>query len=122
MQLERVPSPALAAPDLSATSLRTHLQALLEHKTGQLQMVGTMGQKILAQQAELEERITSLGDIETDAEDIDDETRAKLLELQDAMMGWDSDNQGIMREIQAPKVSKEDAGQAHRNSERSVEL
>lgn len=105
IQLERTPSPDILSPDLSAASLRTHLQALLEHKSGQLQMVGTMGQKILAQQAELEERIQSLGDVETDGEEIDQASQAKLLELQEAMRGWDSDNQGIMRELQAPKVS-----------------
>lgn len=105
-QLERSPSPELLSQDLNASSIRTHLQALLEHKSGQLQMVGTMGQKILSQQAELEERIQSLGDMETDNEEIDDDTRGKLLELQEAMKGWESDNQGIVLELQAPKVSR----------------
>lgn len=104
-QLERTPSPELLTPDLNASSLRTHLQELLEHKSGQLEMVGTMGQKILSQQAELEERIQSLGDMDSDADEIDDDTRGKLLELQEAMKGWEDDNQGIMRELQVPKVS-----------------
>jgi hypothetical protein len=103
--IENLSSPRLITSDMSATTIRTRLQSLLEHKTAQLQMVGTMGQKVLAQQAELEERIQSLGsDIEMGGDEIDDDTQAKLLELQDAMKSWESDNQGMVLEIQAPKV------------------
>lgn len=104
-QLERAASPELVVTDLNAVSLRQQLQQLLEHKGQQAQVVGQMGQNILAQQAELEERIQSLGDMDEDGDDIGHDTHAKLLELQEAMKGWDSDNQGIMRELGGSKVS-----------------
>lgn len=104
-QLERTPSPEfLVSSDMTAASLRTQLQALLEDKSTQLTAVGTMGQMILAQQTELEQRIHALMELDGDSEEIGDDTRGKLLELQTAMKTWDSSNQGLMRELQAPQV------------------
>lgn len=104
-QLARSPSPELAATTMNPSYVRTQLQQLLDDKSNKLHMVGTMGQKILAQQTELEERIRELGDMDEDGgAEISDATRAKLLELQDAIKGWDSDNQTLIREIGGDQV------------------
>lgn len=104
--LARSPSPELAGPTMNPSFVRTQLQQLLDDKSNKLHMVGTMGQKILAQQTELEERIRELGDMDEDSgTEISDTTRTKLLELQDAIKGWDTDNQTLIREIGGDQVS-----------------
>jgi hypothetical protein len=63
-------------------------------------MVGTMGQQILSQQAELEERIRALEQAEIeDGDGIGEGTRSRLMELEQAMKGWESQNDEIMREL-----------------------
>ncbi|KLT42389.1 hypothetical protein CC85DRAFT_93486 [Cutaneotrichosporon oleaginosum] len=96
--LEHTPSPELLTPDLNTATLRTRLQAILDDKSRQLANVGSFGQRLLTQQSELEDRIKALGD-EQDGDDISEDTRAKLRELEDAMKGWESDNQDIMRDL-----------------------
>lgn len=105
--LARSPSPELAANTMNPSSVRTKLQMLLDDKSNKLHMVGAMGQKFLAQQTELEARIRELGDMEEDGgSEISDATRAKLLELQSAIKGWDSDNQTLIREIGGDQVGR----------------
>lgn len=69
-------------------------------------MLGSMGQEILKQQQELEERIK---DFEADADDGEDEvgeaTRSKLQELDNAMREWETQNEGMRREL-GGKVSR----------------
>lgn len=62
-----------------------------------MQMLGTMGQEILKQQQELEERIR--GFEEDDEDELGDETRERLRELDDAMRAWESQNEEMMREL-----------------------
>lgn len=102
--LEHSPSPELLTPGLSTTSLRARLQAILDDKSRQLANVGSFGQQLLHQQGELEDRIKALGD-EQDGEGISDETRSKLLQLEEAMKGWESDNQDIVKELHGSEVS-----------------
>lgn len=102
--LEHSPSPELLTPDLSAISLRARLQAILDDKSRQLANVGSFGQRLLHQQGELEDRIKALGD-EQDGEEISKETRTKLLQLEEAMKGWESDNQDIVKELHGSEVS-----------------
>jgi hypothetical protein len=56
-----------------------------------------MGQEILKQQQELEERIR--GFEEEQDEEVGDDTKAKLKELDDAMRMWESQNEDMMREL-----------------------
>ncbi|CAE6449736.1 unnamed protein product [Rhizoctonia solani] len=80
-----------------AGDMRVQLQALLDDKEKQLNLAGTLGQRILAQQLELEERINQLVDAEErlqiSPEEADSEMRNKLQELADVMQGWETENE-----------------------------
>lgn len=82
-------------------NLRIQLQALLDDKEKQLRLAGTLGQRFLAQQMELEERISQLNDLEaaktgaTVDEGIESEIRDKLQELKHTMNSWESENQDM---------------------------
>ncbi|KAF8583299.1 hypothetical protein K439DRAFT_1661365 [Ramaria rubella] len=82
-------------------NLRVQLQALLDDKEKQLRLAGTLGQRFLQQQMELEERISQLNDLEaaktsaTDDEVVESEIRDKLQELKDTMNAWESENQDM---------------------------
>jgi len=86
---------------LTPGNLRVQLQALLDDKEKQLKLAGALGQRVLAQQVELEERITQLNDLETekatasDEEVVESKIRDKLRELRDTMNSWESENQDI---------------------------
>lgn len=56
-----------------------------------------MGQEILKQQQELEERIRDFE--EDDDEEVGHSTKTKLKELDDAMRMWESQNEDMMREL-----------------------
>jgi hypothetical protein len=81
--------------------LRIQLQALLDDKEKQLRLAGTLGQRFLAQQMELEERISQLNDLEaaktnaTDDEAVEGEIRDKLQDLKDTMNSWESENRDM---------------------------
>ncbi len=105
-----VKSPTLDTPSTplnAGLNLRAHLQSLLEQKSTQLQKVGTMGQQILEQQAELEARIRGLeeDDRSNDNAEIGEVTRNKLMDLDQAMKGWDSQNEGLIKELGGAQVS-----------------
>ncbi|KAG7095356.1 hypothetical protein E1B28_006115 [Marasmius oreades] len=89
----------------SASEMRSHLQSLLDEKEKQLQQAGTLGQRVLAQQMELEERIRQLQEIIGDSESAEggydsggegaitnEEARDKLMELTETLVQWDRDN------------------------------
>lgn len=83
---------------MSGLDLRQHLSSLLEQKSSQLQMLGTMGSELLKQQQELEERIKSFQE-EDSEEELGMEGRRRLRELDAAMLAWESQNEGMMREL-----------------------
>ena len=56
-----------------------------------------MGQEILKQQQELEERIRGLE--EDDLHEVGEATKERLVELDDAMRAWENQNEGMMREL-----------------------
>lgn len=92
--------PTNGGADITGYALRQHLQTLLEQKSSQLQMLGTMGQEILKQQQELEERIRGFEEGEGEDEDeIGEETRKKLEDLDSAMRLWEDQNEGMMRSM-----------------------
>ena len=98
-QTSTTPFPLRLRPDHSTdwTVPPQHLSNLLEQKSSQLQMLGTIGQEILKQQQELEERIKGFED--DDTEEVGEGTKEKLRELDEAMRAWESQNEGMMREL-----------------------
>lgn len=79
----------------SAGDMRFYLQNLLDSKEKQLQQAGTLGQRVLAQQMELEERIRQLQELEADKSDDDEvepDVRNRYRELADTIIAWDAEN------------------------------
>jgi hypothetical protein len=83
----------------SADEMKTHLQNLLDSKEKQLQQAGSLGQRVLAQQMELEERIRQLQEVieegkgeDDDEERLDEETRERYRQLADTLLAWDEEN------------------------------
>jgi DNA-binding transcriptional regulator GbsR (MarR family) len=79
----------------SIGDMRAHLQLLLDNKEKQLQQVGTLGQRILSQQVQLDERVRQLHELEAeldDNQDLDSEIRERYRELTEMVKSWDVDN------------------------------
>ncbi|EAU89423.1 hypothetical protein CC1G_07649 [Coprinopsis cinerea okayama7 len=103
-----VPSPA---------ELQAHLQSLLDAKERQLQQAGTLGQRVLAQQMELEERIRQLqaltpgldgyqgedvyGDIASNSvgSGLDREAIERYRDLATTVMQWDEENRVLSSQL-----------------------
>ena len=90
-----------AMPDFAPSSLNSmddmkyQLQSLLDSKEKQLQQAGTLGQRVLAQQMELEERIRQIQEFAADHsedDDIDLQVRDKYEELANTIRAWDTEN------------------------------
>jgi hypothetical protein len=91
----------------SPTDLLPQLQALLQDKEKQLQMAGTLGQRILAQQMELEERVNQLSNIAVkhgDSDSSDQETKDKLRRLAETLQTWDHENSALLSSLGLDKV------------------
>lgn len=82
--------------DISTTGeLRARLQSLLDDKEKQLQHAGTLGQRVLEQQMELEERISQLRDLDAERDEHDEvgaEVREHFRALAEMVRAWDSEN------------------------------
>lgn len=79
----------------TAADLNFYLQGLLDKKEKQLQQAGNLGQRVLAQQMELEERIRQIQESvidKPDDEEIDHAARSKYQELNEAILSWDAEN------------------------------
>lgn len=101
--MDRSPSPPRRTRSaFTGAALRTHLQNLMEQKSTQLQTLGTMGQEILKQQQELEERIK--GFEAEEEEEVGEETQSRLKDLDADMRSWEEQNEDMMRGLGA-KVS-----------------
>lgn len=92
--------------------VRARLQTLLDQKEQELQSAGSLGQRILAQQMELEERINQISELESGRtglkdDEIESEMRAKLNDLADTMHSWQHENQQLWSGY-GPKVSIRD--------------
>jgi hypothetical protein len=86
----------------SAGNMRQHLQFLLDSKEKQLQQAGTLGQRVLAQQMELEERIRQLQELEADKAEDDDlssEMRLRYRELSNTLKSWEEENMQLSSAI-----------------------
>ncbi|KAH9933802.1 uncharacterized protein B0H18DRAFT_982108 [Fomitopsis serialis] len=84
---------------MSPGDVRSHLQNLLDDKEKQLQNAGTLGQQLLAQRMELEERIRQLQEAEMDAgsddEDAETSVREKYRDLADTVKQWETENEQL---------------------------
>jgi len=90
--------------------VRARLQTLLDQKEQELQSAGSLGQRILAQQMELEERINQISELESGHtglkdDEIESEMRAKLNDLAGTMHSWQHENQQLWSGF-GPKVCK----------------
>lgn len=93
-------------PFASPSQRKFHLQLLLDNKEKQLQQAGALGQRVLAQQIELEEKIHHLQDLDVergDDEDLDAEARERYRELADTVKAWDLENAQLSNAF-GPKV------------------
>ena len=94
-------------PFASPSERKFHLQLLLDHKEKQLQQAGALGQRVLAQQIELEEKIRHLHDFDfdhgDDDDDLDAEARERYRELADTIKAWDLENAQLSSAF-GPKV------------------
>jgi len=83
----------------TAGDIKSHLQHLLDSKEKQLQQAGSLGQRVLAQQMELEERIRQIQEVieegrgeEDEEQRLDEETRERYRQLADTLLAWDEEN------------------------------
>lgn len=75
--------------------MKLHLQNILHKKVEQLQLAGNLGQRVLHQQSELEERIKQIEALEVDKDEddeLDEEARQRYQELADTIVAWDEEN------------------------------
>lgn len=73
--------------------MRLHLQNLLDGKEKQLQQAAALGERLLAQRVELEERVRLLQEIDADKSDeITADVRERYRELADSVRAWDFGN------------------------------
>lgn len=83
------------APTPAAADVKNHLQSLLDEKEKQLQLAATLGQAVLSQQAELEERIRQLEGLDVERlgdEDAHPEAKEKIQELMQTLDKWQAEN------------------------------
>ncbi|KAF5379179.1 hypothetical protein D9615_005980 [Tricholomella constricta] len=98
---------AHSTPFSSAGDMKFHLQNLLDNKEKQLQQAATLGQRVLAQRVELEERIKQLQELEADKsedDDIDDQARERYAELADTLVSWDNENVQLSSAVGSSKL------------------
>lgn len=77
----------------SSNDMRQHLQNLLDSKEKQLQQAAALGESLLAQRVELEERVRLLQETDVDKSDeITADMRERYRELADAVRAWDFGN------------------------------
>lgn len=87
--------------------MRLKLQELLDEKERQLQQAGALGQRILAQQVELEERINQISELDGGTlgndDDAQSDIRTKLDDLAATMHQWATENDTLWNGF-SPKV------------------
>ena len=105
---DSVDAATMLTSPVSPGDMRSHLQNLLDDKEKQLQHAGTLGQQLLAQRMELEERIRQLQDMELDAgsddEDAEMSVRERYRDLADTVKQWDTENEQLSVLFNGSKV------------------
>ena len=92
---------------IPAGDMRFYLQTLLDGKEKQLQQAGTLGQQLLAQRMELEERIRQLQEMDLDYSEEDDTDagiRERYRELAEIIKHWDLENEQLSHTFITTKV------------------
>lgn len=87
--------PDFSLHNSSAGDMKFHLQNILDSKEKQLQQAGTLGQRVLAQQMELEERIRQLQEADADKpedDELDAEAAERYRDLAETIKAWDAEN------------------------------
>ncbi|KAI6043981.1 hypothetical protein EDC04DRAFT_2562205 [Pisolithus marmoratus] len=95
----------------SAGERKFHLQLLLDTKEKQLQQAGALGQRVLAQQIELEEKIRQIQEFDAergDDEELDTEARERYRELAETIKAWDSENARLSSAFGAKRPPEDD--------------
>lgn len=91
-------TPVSVSPTMHATSVSAQLAKLLDEKENELQLVGSLGQRILGQRVELEERINVVlaygqrRGARTPEPGGDPETAKRLQELSEVVRIWKEEN------------------------------
>ena len=104
---------ATSPPQGLIQDLRARLQTLLDQKEQELQSAGSLGQRILAQQIELEECINQISELESgrtglkDNDEIESEVCARQNDLEDTVHAWKLEIQELWR-VFGPKVGVRD--------------
>ncbi|TCD65226.1 hypothetical protein EIP91_002973 [Steccherinum ochraceum] len=80
----------------------TYLQTLLEDKENQLQQAGALGQQLLSQQTELEERVKQLQDLAPATGAMED-ARDRYRDLTEMVNRWDAENKALLASLTAEK-------------------
>ncbi|KAH9042692.1 hypothetical protein EDB85DRAFT_1916285 [Lactarius pseudohatsudake] len=74
----------------SSDDMRQHLQNLLDGKEKQLQQAAALGERLLAQRVELEERVRLIQEVDADKTDeVTADIRERYRELADTVRAWD---------------------------------
>ncbi|KAI9441435.1 hypothetical protein H4582DRAFT_2206842 [Lactarius indigo] len=77
----------------SSDDMRQHLQNLLDGKEKQLQQAAALGERLLAQRVELEERVRLIQEVDADKTDeVTADMRERYRELADTVRAWDFGN------------------------------
>ncbi|EIW78667.1 hypothetical protein CONPUDRAFT_167623 [Coniophora puteana RWD-64-598 SS2] len=132
LDLTAAASPRALSYSASPFERKLHLQLLLDAKEKQLQQAGTLGQRVLAQQVELEERVRQLQDYDAlltgSHDDLPgaptvEEAKDKYRELIDTIKGWDAENASLSGAFGGtsngtPSVPKPSAESLHEHHER----
>ncbi|KAG8882348.1 hypothetical protein FRB97_008362 [Tulasnella sp. 331] len=104
-------NPFLVSSTMNTTSMNAQLAKILDEKETELQLAGNLGQRILQQRVELEERINVLSEYEhrsgsrTPEPGGDPEMTRKFQELQDLLQSWDKENQETLGGFNGQKLS-----------------
>lgn len=103
-----VDADTMLSSSMSPGDMRSHLQNLLDDKEKQLQNAGTLGQQLLAQRMELEERIRQLQEMEMDTGSDDEgaemSVRERYRDLADTVKEWDTENEQLSILFSGSKV------------------
>ncbi len=85
-----------------AADLKSQLKTLLDNKDAQVHQAGMLGQRLLAQQMELQDRIIQLQEIiDVDGED---QARDRYSELERTLGEWDDENAALSSTFDPNKV------------------
>ena len=99
-------SDLFSSPVSSIGDMRANVHLVVDFKEKQLQQVGTLGQRFLSQQVQLDECVRQIHELEAglaDNQDLDSELRERYRELGEVVRAWDADD-AQLTELLGPNV------------------